>query len=106
MSRTLRIIIRCSLKEKQRIHARAAKHRLKASKFLRQCGLRGSVLPPTQAVNIDQWRRLAGALSNFNQLIRLCHSGAVPKNLGPVAEECMDLIHEVRRRLIRKRRDK
>jgi hypothetical protein len=106
MSRTVRIDIRCTPKEKQRILSRAAKHRLKASELMRECGLRGTVLPPIRKVNRKQWRKLAGALSNFNQLIRLCHSGAVPSNLQPMAEECMGLIQDIRRRLIRKRRDK
>jgi hypothetical protein len=81
------------------MHERAKEAGYHLSGFVRECGLTGKV-SPVPAINRDQWSVLAATTANLNQLVRLCHKGAIPQNLDATILETARLLHEVRSRLI------
>lgn len=94
-----RIDLRCTKEEKNEIAARAQDAGFPVSEFLRQAGLKGRVVV-VPSVNGVQWVRLAGAMSNLNQLVHLCHEGRVSPELLPHVVQCRTLVQEIRKELV------
>ena len=105
MTRTTRIDVRVSPEEKREIQQRAAAIGYAAAEFMRECGLLGKV-QPILSINLQQWGRLAGALSNLNQAIRHCNAKRLPEDLMPLLLEIKGSVMEIRQDLITKRRDR
>jgi hypothetical protein len=97
--RTTRFELRLTPEEKHAILERARLHGYSVSDFLREGAIYGCV-QPVPDINHEQWHKLSGACSNLNQVVRLCHVGAVPKELGPIAESALALVIAIRHDLI------
>lgn len=103
MKRNTRIDVRTTPEEKETIQQRAKAVDYSAAQFMRECGLLGKV-QPVLSINLHQWTRLAGGLSNLNQAIRLCNKKAIPEDLLPTLLEVKALLLAIRQDLITKQK--
>ena len=102
--RPTRIDLRVTHEEKRAIHERAKASGYSASDFLREAGQHGRV-QPVPSINLQQWARLAGLVSNLNQLVRHCNTGIVSPELLPTVESVQEQVDIIRKDLITIRGD-
>lgn len=100
MKRDTRIDLRVTGEEKREIAERAARHGIRTAPFLRELGLTGRV-QPIPSINALQWARLAGALSNLNQAVRLCNArigdgAAALPDITPLILDVKAKVEEIR----------
>jgi hypothetical protein len=78
----------------------AASADMRPGRYVREAALKGTVrhIP---AVNLDQWRALAGLANNLNQLVRNVNIGRADAGSKAVVEELRPLLKEIREALIR-----
>lgn len=101
MKKTTRVILRVSPDEKDQIRLRANTYGYSITDFLLEGGLRGKV-QPVLSINLHQWHRLSGLVSNLNQLVRHCNEGTVSPELQPVLQGIQQEVTAIRHDLITK----
>ena len=99
MKRNTRIYVRVTPEEKRSIQERAKTHDYSASDFVRECGLWGKV-QPVLSINLQQWAKLAGLVSNLNQLTRHTNAGVIEPELAPTIRETREMVDAIRQDLI------
>jgi hypothetical protein len=101
VKKTTRLILRISPDDKDEIRLRANTYGYSITDFLLEGGLRGKV-QPVLSINLQQWHRLAGLVSNLNQLVRHCNEGTVSPDLQPTLDGIQREVLAIRHDLITK----
>ena len=102
--RQTRIDIRVSEEEKHAIRERAKASGYTASDYVRLIAQNGRV-QPVPSINLLQWAKLAGLVSNFNQAVRHLNTGLVSAEFGPALEAVQAQLETIRKDLTRVRGD-
>ncbi len=97
MKRTTRFQIRLSPEEHSAALERARVYGYTLANYTREMMVHGKA-EPVLSINLLQWSRLSSALSNFNQMVRLCNTGLVPPNdeLEDQISQVLKLLQEIR----------
>jgi len=96
-----RFHLRLTPDQKSRLAAQASQVNCSAADYLRELIETGKV-QPVLSINLHQWHRLAGLVSNLNQLVRHCNRGTVPQDLLPTLESVRLEVFAIRHDLLTK----